>query len=376
MNWKSLASLISLALMLGCTGGGTNIASSSDPGVMVTQFYADQEVLRPGQMTEITAQVSNAGGHRAQNVEVTLFRMGELEISGDGDTSAKRSYSFGELEPADPASDTPAERKEHTWQIKAPSASMIHGRQGYNLGVQLTYDYTSDGWADLVVSKKEQAKVEGIEAGKAGSSVGPIGVAAFAPPVLLYDGEDSQHATVRIDLQNMGAGHASCSRAKDKGVNRLCRVQLRVPELFLDIDATTGALYTESPVTGGVEIELEELQDDKVIGEGGIDHWYCKPLPEDAEEKEEIEEDESLVHEYLWEVERVGGDIILTKDISNYNHTDSLELMRGRERSLVCYFKVKEDAVGLQQVIPIRAEAKYTYASEAALMIQVEGGAK
>ena len=381
---STILPLLLLVFLLGCAGV-QNIASSSVPGVRITKFYSDQEVLSPNERTDLTAQVTNEGGHRAQNVEATLFRLGEIELVDD----EKKAYSFGELEPADPMSDTPAEKKEHVWSVRAPSDTFK--REGYNLGVQLKYDYTSDGWADLVATTKEQAEVDASTTGRSGSSVGPIGVAVYAPPVLLYDDEkeEGKLATVRVDLQNMGAGHLSCSRGPDipvnegkederldeKKVNRVCSLELRVPEIFLDVDKSTGAFWSSK--------ELLRQPDGVEVPSGTLERfmWYCKPLPlkantdaVDDAKVAELLEDPDLIAEYVWELKREGGDIVLTKDISDIDtgQYDVLELMRGKEKSFVCYFKIKTDAVGAEQVIPIRAEAKYTYATEAALMLQVK----
>lgn len=310
---------------------------SEYPGLLIRKFQPDQDTLRNGESTEFNIIVANTGGAEAKNINAYIFRLGDLTVK-----AGTESKDLGILLPPDESTGTPGQQREFAWKVTAPSD--IKGSVGYNPGVRISYDYSSEGWSDLLATKKEQAKVEAsMPSLRSGSTRAPVTVSVITPNALLYEGAAGSTVNIRVDVVNGASGIVYSKQgfgASD--MNKIRSLSIKVPKKYLMLDTSVG-----TPVNGGAL-------------------WCCSTNMYDCDGSD-LEKKNDL----SWKKTEVGDEIVLTKDADNYG--DSLELRRGLQKSFVCPFKVDQGAVGLEQIIPVRASSEYTYAIEAARQIMVVG---
>ena len=327
----------------GASGGPLEGAATGSeyPGLLIKRFQPDQDTLRNGESTEFNLVVENTGGAKAENINAELFRAGGLEIG------SVNPAVLGSLLQPDESTGTPGQQREYAWKVTAPS---VTGSVGYNPGVRIAYDYSSEGWSDLLATKKEQAKVEAsMPSLRSGSTKAPVTVSVITPNALLYEGAAGSTVNIRVDVVNGASGIVYSEQgfgASD--MNKIASLTIKVPSKYLKLDADVG-----NEVTGGSKT-----------------YWCCAKDCTDAN----TAFDPEMKKELSWvRSTDPDGNIILKKEASDAFIGASLELRRGLQKSFVCPFKVDQDAVGLEQIIPVQASSSYTYAIEAARQIVVVG---
>ncbi len=344
---------ILVILALGCTGN-TFRPGSELPAVVIREYNFDQDTIRQGQTTGVNLVVQNNGDEKARNIRTKLFRTGE----GVGITSIPFVYGTTEsitLNPPDENTQTSGESKEFAWQITANTPADKKTTKSYNIGVLVGYDYKSEGFSDLLATTKDQAKIDKnqLPTLRSGSTKGPISVNVITPNALLYE-MGGEKVTVRVDVVNGANGIVYSDRAAGEVIggsnemNKIKSIELLLPEKYTKAFTTTVG---------------------KDLG-GGF--WCCKPNCDDPQEQ----------LEYAWKITtdtRYPGHRVLKKSVdegytnSKGSYKKSLELLRGKQKSYVCYFEVNKDAVTEQQIIPIRAIAEYSYSTEDSKILVVEG---
>ena len=324
--------MLALVLAAGCIdsvdmpfgGDGTTgkVTGSEYPGLLIEKFAPDQETLRGGESTEFNLVIANTGGAYARDIKAEIFRLGDLSVVSD------RSKALGDLAPPDESTGTPGQKREYSWQVKAPQ---VQGTVSYNPGVRVSYKYSSEGWSDLLATKKEQAKVEAsMPVLRSGVTKAPVTVAVITPNKLLYEGEAGSIVNIRVDVVNGASGIVySTDELGEADMNKLTRLSMSVPEKYLE-----------------------------AVGQELNGYWCC------SQECDSLDEDRQK--ELSWKLEEKDGLIVLTKEASEEYVSDSLRLQRGKQKSFVCPFKVNTDAVGLEQIIPVQASGEYVYSIETA----------
>jgi len=346
---KKLCILLT-ALLLGCTT--ISSPGSELPAVVIKEYNFDQDMIRQGQITGVNLVLQNLGGEKARDIRAEMFRTGE------GITvTAPNLQTATLLNPPDDSTQTPGESKEFAWQITANKVANPEATKSYNIGVLVGYEYKSEGWSDLLATTKDQAKIDKNQMPelRSGSTKGPISVNVITPNALLYE-TGGEKVTVRVDVVNGAKGIVYSSRSPTEAVggsdemNKIRSITILIPKKY------TKPLGTN---VGGII---------------NTNFWCCKPGCTDASEPSEKTE-------YAWKLDESNtnypDDRVLTKDYTDptfqANYGDSLALMRGKQKSYVCYFLINKDEVKEQQVIPVRAIAEYTYSTEDSKILVVEG---
>ena len=311
---------------------------SEYPGLLIRRFQPDQDTLRNGESTEFNLIIANTGGATAENINATIFRLGGLAVK-----SGAESKVLGSLMPLDESTGTPGQQREFAWEVTAPS---VTGSVGYNPGVRIEYDYSSEGWSDLLATKKEQAKVEAsMPSLRSGSTRAPVTLSVITPNALLYEGAAGSIVNIRVDVVNGASGIVYSEQgfgASD--MNKIRSLAIKVPSKYLKLDSAVGK-----------EITIDSKQ-----------YWCCANNCDTLDT--EMKKDLSWVRST-----DTDGNIILKKEAVDTFINASLELRRGLQKSFTCPFNVSSDAVGLEQIIPVQASSDYTYAIEAARQIVVVG---
>jgi len=332
-------SSISMPGLPGASGSPLEGAATGSeyPGLLIKRFQPDQDTLRNGESTEFNLVIENTGDAKAEDINATIFRLGDLTIP-----TGTESKILGSLTPPDESTGTPGQQREFAWKVTAPS--IVKGSVGYNPGVRLEYDYSSEGWSDLLATKKEQAKVEAsMPSLRSGVTKAPITVAVITPNALLYAGAAGSTVNIRVDVVNGASGIVYSKQgfgADD--INKLKSLTIKVPAKYLKLDSDVG-------VQNGA-------------------YWCCDKGCGDAGFDSDTKKDLSWVNSIDSD-----GNIILKKEATDAFMGTSLELRRGLQKSFVCPFRVDQDAVGLEQIIPVQASSTYTYVIEAARQIMVVG---
>jgi hypothetical protein len=306
---------------------------SEYPGLLIKKFQPDQDTLRNGESTEFNLVVENTGGANAGNIKAELFRAGELTIEPKG------AIDLRSLLPQDESTGTPGQQREYAWKVTAPS--IIKGSVGYNPGVRISYDYSSEGWSDLLATKKEQAKVEAsMPSLRSGVTRAPVTVAVITPNALLYEGAAGSIVNIRVDVVNGASGIVYSKQGfAASDINKIKSLTIKVPAKYLKLDADVGVQNGE--------------------------YWCCS--------KDCATMDDETKNDLSWKKSTDGDNLVLKKEATDAKISNSLELRRGLQKSFVCPFKVDQAAVGLEQIIPVQASSEYTYAIEAARQIMVVG---
>lgn len=339
--------LVLIILMLGCTS--VFRPGSELPAVVIREYNFDQDTIRQGQVTGVNLVLQNLGSEKAKDIRTKLFRTGEGVT-----VTTTNLQTANTLNPPDDSTQTPGESKEFTWQITANTLNTDKKTtKSYNIGVLVGYDYRSEGFSDLLATTKEQAKIDKnqLPVLRSGSTKGPISVNVITPNALLYE-QVGEKVTVRVDVINGANGIVYSNRSSTEVVggsnemNKIKSIKILIPKKY-----------------------TKQISGDAEVGESlGGNIWCCKPDCNDPSEK----------IDYAWILdETTDNDYrILKKDYMDAAFTeygDSLTLLRGKQKSYVCYFKVDNSTVGEQQVIPIRAIAEYTYSTEDSRILVVEG---
>lgn len=238
-------------LILGCVslptsgGGGTGGA----PGVFIESFNSDQPTIFPRETTGINLKISNGGEFVATDVKATIFGLGELNLYGADSTPSK---ILVDLDPADPATGTPSDKRETFWLVRAPAdfSGTKGGTSGYKVGVRVDYMYGSDGWTEMLVTQKEQEQIK-VQEGEMTSTAGgitraPVETQVYAPKFLLYREilEVDNPVNARVDLVNSGGGTPFCNDVYDgdKHLYYACGLDFTIPTDFLTLDETVGSI--------------------------------------------------------------------------------------------------------------------------------------
>ena len=357
----AFAAILLILLVGGCieqlTGaGGAVTGGISGNGITITKFYADKKDILADEVIGVHTQIANAGEYTARDVTITLFRLGELETIDNQPTRKEVPY----LEPADPATNTPADKREASWLVRARDTRGITGTRGYNLGLRAEYRYGSDGWKEMLVTEREQSVVQAGEGGTpqtiGGITRAPVETQVFAPDFLMYDDVESL-VNMRVDLVNVGGGTVFCEDGEgEKKLFHVCEIVVRIPSGYLEL--------------AGKELTADD----------GTKVWCCKEGC-----KDEINPQD---RDYYWQKvnDREGREptdakweITLNKSFDVSEDTEipgTLELMgRGTYKNFVCWFNVNKENVGIQEKIPIRASSEYYYSTEKDLLVSVHGTA-
>lgn len=341
--------------LLGTAGGG------GSPGIYIEKFSSDQDTIFPSETTGINLKIGNGGEFEATNVKATIFGLGELSLY---DSSA--TLDINSLDPADPATGTPADKREASWLVRAPTQDKISGTSGYKIGVRIDYSYGSDGWSEMLVTEKEQEMIKQQEGETAqtvgGTTSAPVETQAYAPKFLLYREvlNIENPVNARVDLVNKGGGTSFCEDgAGEKTLNHACKLTMKVPKAYLKVDEQVGSSALKLQV-GGEEQE-----------------WWCC--------KAECDLDKDSDKEYVWKLSYDDDYLILTKEFNDpglpeegeYTLEDmqkSLELRgRGKYRSHVCWFTPVRENIGPEEKIPILANSIFGYSTKSELLLAVHG---
>lgn len=342
-----------LIMALGCTG--TVFRPGSElPALVIREYNFDQDTIRQGQTTGVNLVVQNNGDEKARNIRTKLFRTGE------GITVTTTNIQTADtLNPPDDITQTPGESKEFTWTIQANTVADKKTTKSYNLGVLVGYDYKSEGFSDLLATTKEQAKIDKNQLPelRSGSTKGPVSVNVITPNAILY-GPDEK-VTVRVDVINGANGIVYSGRSGADGVtgnademNKIKTVEISIPKDYTKaLDISVGKDLTNAELT--------------TPNNGDI--WCCKPDCSDPSEQ----------LDYAWIVDNTDPKYLkLKKDYTNAAfsaYKESLTLLRGKQKSYVCYFLLDKTKIPEQQIIPIRATAEYSYSTEDSKILVVEG---
>lgn len=336
--------LVLIILMLGCTS--VFRPGSELPAVVIREYNFDQDTIRQGQVTGVNLVLQNLGSEKAKDIRTKLFRTGEGVT-----VTTTNLQTANTLNPPDDSTQTPGESKEFTWQITANTLNTDKKTtKSYNIGVLVGYDYRSEGFSDLLATTKEQAKIDKnqLPVLRSGSTKGPISVNVITPNAILYGSDEK--VTVRVDVINGANGIVYSGRSGSDGVagdanemNKIKSIEISIPKDYAKpLDTTVG-----KDLPGGV--------------------WCCKPDCNDPSEQ----------LDYAWVVDNTDPKYLkLKKDYTNAafsTYKESLTLLRGKQKSYVCYFLIDKAKVPEQQIIPIRAIAEYTYSTEDSRILVVEG---
>ena len=154
---KRLFLLPLIIIVMGCisTSLPFGARATGSPGLYIEKFTSDQETISPEETTGINLRISNGGEFVASDIEATLFGLGELDLY-----NSDNPQHPGDLDPADPATGTPADKRELMWIVQAPVEGKISGTSGYKIGVIVDYSYGSDGWAEMLVTEKYEEEIK------------------------------------------------------------------------------------------------------------------------------------------------------------------------------------------------------------------------
>lgn len=334
-----------LILVLGCSGQELRPGSEL-PAIVIKDYSFDQDTIKQGQKTGVNLLIKNFGDEKARDIRTKIFRTeeGVDVLSANPQPAAPLT-----LNPHDESTKTEGESREFIWEIQAKTPADRKTTKAYNIGVIVGYDYKSEGFSDLLATTKEQAKIDknNLPALRSGSTQGPISVNVITPNSIIYGTDEI--VTVRVDVVNGANGVVYAGRSEPGGVtgnsnemNRIKKLEIRIPKQYTKIN---------DPKVGSVQ--------------GGL--WCCKPDCTDPQEQ----------LDYGWILDEASDPDyrILRKDFGAFTpaQQDTLTLLRGRQRSYVCYFLVDKATIPEQQIIPVRATAEYAYSTEASRILVVEG---
>ncbi|MFH1786760.1 MAG: hypothetical protein ABH829_03880 [archaeon] len=395
--------------------GGALIAA---PGLAIIEFYPDQKEIAAGDTVGVNLEIANNGEYPAKEVTASLYRMGKL--MGAGGTTIT-SWAPSDLDPLDLETGVPSDKREWVWHLMAPEGLM--GTQGYNLGVRVDYRYKAEGWADILITQKEEVKVQAEQGGQAQASGGhtkaPLVVDIKAAPVMYYS--DLQAATdtsfpIRIDLTNSGGGKVMSAKGSgpvaEQNLDKIESIQVKVPKAYVIpagtnvTDTDAGMLYCakkdcNNSAASGTDYALSSVNWDYLwlFDDTSNSEYYiftktlCKPamLPSSSllscSAGKYVGLSTTQVSPSPGTTPDPGpapplqGWVLLA--LPPVGDAEALNYMRysldllggGTYNTYVLWFNVDKDAVSLQQLVGIRAGADYYYSATRDTLVTVRGEA-
>ena len=250
-----LFALVSLVLVIGCTGGAgdpDSIEAGLEPGygLKVNRFFADYTNLAPGDSFTLELEVKNVGDARAlgQNFEeddaypkISLFRKGTFTLDSGTDNTVEQKLETV-LEPPDLEFNVPGESDSVRWSMIAPSTSTEYP---YTFGARVDYGYETNAQMDINVLTRTRLLALGeegqsISTGNSESTVGPVEVRIEAPDRLILDSKGKKTFPVKIVIENIGDGIVQSAQSVTGDCNKqlgcIDSVKLIVPKSFKKAD--------------------------------------------------------------------------------------------------------------------------------------------
>jgi hypothetical protein len=205
MNLKKYAPILAVFLIIiaaGCTSSSSGTITTND-GVVINSFEADDYTIHSGETTNIYLEVQNDGGVDATNVKAYLFGVNGWK----GDSSPK---SLGNLEA--PKENIPSSPRTVMWSLTAPE--IPEGVENpFTITSRVVYHYKSDASGSINVYSDEEWRRKNAQQPITPSttipvknSPGPIHVSITGPS----DVKESYYTNgipLLIKISNTGSGY-------------------------------------------------------------------------------------------------------------------------------------------------------------------------
>ncbi len=250
--------LLVLFLTLGCVEQG-KVEQIPGEGVIITGLASEDKVLYPGDQFRVYATMENKGDKQAEIVEASLVKYGSFKPLGPVSTILFSGHPFM---PPDLEKNTRGDIDQVDWMLEVPDTKIGYV---YPIGVELSYDYSSDSRlsADLV-SKARSRSGGASPAPELTGSRGPLQVTMRTDNMILNNSGE-RDLKLDIEVSNIGSGaikddSAACPLGP---VGCIRRLDLYVPEGdevgVLNVTQCSGASYIKVDDGASTRIEFSNI---------------------------------------------------------------------------------------------------------------------
>jgi hypothetical protein len=203
--------LVTMAIVAvsGCVGE-SDVVAPTGYGVEITGFSADRSEVFTGQRVRIFMEAENLGQSLVERGVMTLIGNVRGTNGNYWTTSDPLEATIGELKPADPIREVPAEKKRVDWTLSTPTLSPGQTRTDTFEG-RVYYDFNTTAQGTLwLYSPTEAEAVRNaggvLDKSSITSSTGPIAIEVdVAPDPPELEGSDTDFS-LYITLRNVGGG--------------------------------------------------------------------------------------------------------------------------------------------------------------------------
>ncbi len=154
MKFLLILPLLAVVFVSGCVGGGNT--GTSGNGVVILEFRPDFTQVYSDDPVKLQLRIQNQGEVRARNVkaELTGINTAEWQQLGYGITTTEY---LGDLQPYDPATNTPGAIKTKTWYLRAPM--LAKGIDfTYTPIAKVGYDYTTTAQKPITIVDEDELR--------------------------------------------------------------------------------------------------------------------------------------------------------------------------------------------------------------------------
>lgn len=227
-----LPALLLIVLASGCLQQAEQcpVVVSQTEGIVLSRFEPSYNLIPVGSEIMLQLDMQDRGNAIAENVVARLWAHGGFTVLPEDDFYAATVDNIPDLAPPDLTICASGDTYTADWRLRAncdPTKS--------TLAAVVDYDYTSDGWAKILIASHEEAvKTQGVfpESGENHPSAGPVQVIIEplqTEPVILSPTADT--FDVRVKFSNLGDGQVG-----DTGMGNIDYVLITVqgPCTFID----------------------------------------------------------------------------------------------------------------------------------------------
>ncbi|MFH1424422.1 MAG: hypothetical protein ABIG20_01940 [archaeon] len=228
-TYKLSVILILVLFMSGCISGAEQcpLEVSQKEGISILSVTPSYDLIPVGNEIQLRVDLQNRGNAEATNIKARLWAHGGFKVG-------EETQSVSKMTPPDLTICTAGDTASLVWDLRAncdPTSS--------TLAVVVDYDYTSEGWAKLLlVSEDEVMRNQGLfkEEGENHPSAGPVQVrieALQTEPVVIAGTKIGRTFDIRVMFENLGDGQVG-----EEGMGKIESIDLLVqgPCIFVDSD--------------------------------------------------------------------------------------------------------------------------------------------